>query len=330
LQYAATLRDKGSAAPSLWPWLRNVLVSGLTILLFLVLSGFMFVSASASAIPGDALYGPKRFIEDVRLNTSASPETAAALLAEFHQRRLVEIEALLLSGREEMVMFSGTVKAMAGDRWIVETIPVAIGGSTIIPDVVDTGNVVQVSGKTLGGALLADRIDLVSKGQPDPDLPLPTPSAVPSPTRPPATEPTATPEQTESEPEEIAPKPPPAVIEDDIEVGEDDGGAAEGGEQVVDEDGDGGAENVPEDGGGEETDGSEDDAADSSGDAGGDSDGGSDNKADEADEADEVDDADEVGDADEADEEEAGDEDEGEEASHESDEDGDESKKEDN
>ncbi len=59
------------------------------------------VQAAEGALPGDALYGVKRSLEEVRLLFSLSPEGDAALLATFLDERLEELERLLEEGRLE-------------------------------------------------------------------------------------------------------------------------------------------------------------------------------------------------------------------------------------
>jgi hypothetical protein len=55
--------------------------------------------ASESALPGDPLYGVKLGLEDVRLQLSSTAAGDRALLAEFADRRVSEIETLAHRGR---------------------------------------------------------------------------------------------------------------------------------------------------------------------------------------------------------------------------------------
>ncbi|MCK4962420.1 MAG: hypothetical protein KAS19_08030, partial [Anaerolineales bacterium] len=62
--------------------------------------------ASGGALPGDALYGVKRTIEEARLALTWTATGEAALLTQFIDGRLVETEALLAAGREDDVALS--------------------------------------------------------------------------------------------------------------------------------------------------------------------------------------------------------------------------------
>jgi len=62
--------------------------------------------ASGGALPGDALYGVKRTIEEARLALTWTATGDAALLTQFIDGRLVETEALLAAGREDDIAVS--------------------------------------------------------------------------------------------------------------------------------------------------------------------------------------------------------------------------------
>ena len=62
--------------------------------------------ASEGALPGDALYGVKRTIEEARLALTWTAVREAALLTQYIDGRMAETEALLAAGREEDLAMS--------------------------------------------------------------------------------------------------------------------------------------------------------------------------------------------------------------------------------
>lgn len=184
LRYAAAVQVKQRKSATVW--LREILVSSLAVLFILFFAGALMAVSASEAIPGDALYDTKLFLEQARLNYSANSETAAAFVEKLHQERLDEVIKLLSLGRQEDVIFSGVVEELAEGLWIVEGIPVEISSSTIIHNQVETGFVVQVKGKTSSNVVLAEEIEVMAEGSPDSDLTDPPspeePSAIPLPT----------------------------------------------------------------------------------------------------------------------------------------------------
>ncbi len=84
-------------------WARQpayILVSVVLALGLLVMSAGV-ARASGGALPGDALYGVKRTIEEARLALTWTATGDAVLLTQFIDGRLVETEALLAVGRED-------------------------------------------------------------------------------------------------------------------------------------------------------------------------------------------------------------------------------------
>lgn len=72
----------------------------LALVLGLLLSGLGVTTASASALPGDALYGLKRGIEETQLIFTFSPSADAALLLQFTNERLEEAALLADTNRD--------------------------------------------------------------------------------------------------------------------------------------------------------------------------------------------------------------------------------------
>lgn len=210
-------------------WLRRLMAPALAVLLVLFLGGAGLVNASGAAVPGDALYQAKRWVEDVRLNLATNPETAAELRERFRRERVSEVERLLDEGRAAAVSLSGRIDALDGDRWTVAGVPVRIVAGTTVDGTPIVGALVQVDGRTADGGVVADRVAVLIANltpepaspeestptptsptpsprptddsapiAPSPSLPVasPPPSPVVGPTRPPATRPapTATPD----------------------------------------------------------------------------------------------------------------------------------------
>ncbi len=101
-QMEPTQKPEGS------PWLSRprllrpavVLISMLMVVVMLA-SGVGVVNASADSIPGDGLYPIKRTFEEIQLVLETSPEAEQALLLEFADERLAEMENALQAGRAQ-------------------------------------------------------------------------------------------------------------------------------------------------------------------------------------------------------------------------------------
>jgi hypothetical protein len=160
-------------------WLRRLMAPALVLLAVIFLAGAGFVGAAGSAVPGDALYEAKRFVEETRLRFTSDPEAAAALRERFERERVGEIERLLAQGRAADVAFTGIVESMAGDRWLVAGVPVDVSAAAIdgAPDV---GALVGVDGRTGDGMVQAQRVTILIGFAPEtPDEPLPAPTRTP-------------------------------------------------------------------------------------------------------------------------------------------------------
>ncbi len=95
----------------------------LALLALAFLGTSVVVAASGQAIPGDSLYGVKRFVEESRLALSPDPDQ---LLESLREERLREVRTLLSLSREGMVTFTGTVEVITAEQWMVAGVPVAI------------------------------------------------------------------------------------------------------------------------------------------------------------------------------------------------------------
>jgi hypothetical protein len=80
-------------------WKPAYALAGLVLAVALIGSGVGVASAAAGSLPGDRLYGVKRGLEEVSLALSPTRAGDATLLLDIAERRLVEAQALIESGR---------------------------------------------------------------------------------------------------------------------------------------------------------------------------------------------------------------------------------------
>jgi len=147
----------------------------------LVVVAGVAVTTSASAVPGDPLYGVKRAVESVLLSISSDRVTLAA---QFEQERIDEVEALLAAGREAEVEFGGIVESIQPNAWVVSGVPVALDGNTAVEGDPQVGRRARVRGRTIDGLLIATSIAVEPGAEPSPEPtvePQPESSATPTP-----------------------------------------------------------------------------------------------------------------------------------------------------
>lgn len=154
----------------------RLLASTLAVLVMLIAGGAGLARASVAAVPGDALYQTKLFIEETQLNLTGDPERAAELRHRFSQERRNEVERLLAAGREAEVSLTGEITAMDGARWTVGGVPVVVSEATEVDGTPSIGAQVQVDGHTAGDAVVARGVTLLV----GPVRPLPTPPSPPT------------------------------------------------------------------------------------------------------------------------------------------------------
>lgn len=207
LAHAESL-NAAPARPSPWYRLRQILLPLASLALVVILFGATAVSVSGSAIPGDALYSVKRIVENVRLNRADDVETAVALMEQFREERIREVQTLLRTGRTAEVSFEGEVEAIQSDQWTVATIAVLLNAETNITGEPQIGESARVTGMTQNGVFSASAIDMLT-GTEMPPVPVETPEPTPEPTEPPTV--TATLEST-TEPTEAPTATPTATV----------------------------------------------------------------------------------------------------------------------
>jgi hypothetical protein len=189
--------------PSAWYRLRQALLPLVSLAVVLILFAITAVSVSASAIPGDALYSVKRLVETVRLNQTSDPTAAAALIEQYRQERIREVQTLLRTRRSAEVTFVGEVEAIQPEMWTVAAIPVTLNAQTSVEGQQQVGETARVNGRTAGGVLLANTIEILTNAATPPDPTVtPEPTVLPSvtatmtPTEEATTKPTADPTAT--------------------------------------------------------------------------------------------------------------------------------------
>lgn len=186
LETSAARRSAAVVSP--WGWLQRFLAPVMALLLILFLAGATIVTAAGSSLPGDALYGTKRLVEQVRLSVAANPE---ALQQQYRQERIREAEQLLNIGRSAAVTISGEIQAVQDGRLVVGGLVVNLRGNTTVEGMPFVGRQAVVEGHTEDGVLFADRIVVDEQSGPPIPTPTPTNTATPLPTV--TTEPTTTP-----------------------------------------------------------------------------------------------------------------------------------------
>ncbi|MGQ0601573.1 MAG: DUF5666 domain-containing protein [Anaerolineales bacterium] len=157
--------------------------------LAIALGGFGMVSASASSLPGEGLYGVKRAVEQAQLSFTPA-EARLALEQEFERRRADEVLSLLDRQRETEVQFVGIVESINGEQWVVRGLGVRV------PSALHTGfavgDRVRVTGNTqTDGIVRATRLEKLA------DNVTPMPTVAPS--TPPMWQSSETPEPSETE-----------------------------------------------------------------------------------------------------------------------------------
>jgi len=170
------------------------------------------VAASGTALPGDPLYGLKRTVEDVRLQSAGSPTQRQELQHEFEQRRVNETNDLLDAGRAGEVEFTGTIEVIQPNAWIVSSLVVQVDANTSIVGTPQINRVAEVRGVTGPKGLRASSITIESSSEsettPTPEatgIPQATETLEPTETVAPAT--TTTPQPTKTRQPTSVPRP---------------------------------------------------------------------------------------------------------------------------
>src|SRR5262249_5542415 len=94
-----------------------------------------------SSLPGDWLYGLKRFTENVRMLAGGN-----ALQTPFARRRIDEVASLLAQKHAADVVFDGELEGVNGADWRVAGIPVVVASNTPGAPSVNIGDLIEVQG----------------------------------------------------------------------------------------------------------------------------------------------------------------------------------------
>ena len=126
------------------------------VLITALVGGFFTVSASASSLPGDPLYGLKLSWERAQMVFTFDDDAQAELEEEFESERISEVEELLEEGREEEIEFSGIIEEIGTSAWIISGITVQVDQDTELEGILEVGTLVEVEAMTQeDGSLLA-------------------------------------------------------------------------------------------------------------------------------------------------------------------------------
>ena len=177
LREVDALQAQRTPVTPIWLWLQQAFRPALSLALLLLLFAVALPLLAAPALPGDSLYGAKRFVEEARLSLAAAPDRRASLLAEFNAERIREVQALLDAGRSAEVQFRGDIMQIEPDYWTVASLRAYLSPDTTVEGQPWLGGSALIQGRTEDGRLLASR--LVVLEQPPPPAPLPTPTPLP-------------------------------------------------------------------------------------------------------------------------------------------------------
>jgi len=153
------------------------------LLVIVLIGGWGLTTASAAALPGDALYPVKTGLENLRLTFTNDPAAQQRLQEERETRRQEEVRALLQLGQEADVHFSGILLEKTATTWNVGGLPVTLDSNTEVIGQPTVGTLINVEARTLAnGTLVASRLKVAELTDESPvDHPTPEPSHTPQP-----------------------------------------------------------------------------------------------------------------------------------------------------
>ncbi len=153
------------------------LVSALLALLLVIVLGAGVASASAQALPGDALYPVKRAIESAQLAVTFDGDTYDELQREHAERRRAEAREVLALQRAARLEFEGVVESVQSTTLIISGLALL----TTEPQIFQVADVVHVLARAERGLLVAEAITMLARPTP---FPAPTLTPILTPTRP--------------------------------------------------------------------------------------------------------------------------------------------------
>jgi len=149
LGHAAKLREKHP--PQRWFGLPRVATVALTAAFVVLISAGGLLTASAQALPGDALYSMKRAVEKVSLTLASGEKAKRSMQAEYNQRRIDETVVLLKLGRSEKVTFEGVLNEKTDNFWMVDDVRTLVMPNTRIMGQIEVGMGIEVTGDVQPG-----------------------------------------------------------------------------------------------------------------------------------------------------------------------------------
>ncbi|MBN1993507.1 MAG: hypothetical protein JW953_12475 [Anaerolineae bacterium] len=135
----------------------------ITVLLTLVMAALIVNYLATDAIPGDFLYGAKRFSETVQLSFAPNEGRQTELREKFNQRRLQEIEQLIEQNRAAVVQFRGILETKGDNLWVVAGHTIFLPPDIEIEKNIHEGDTVEIIGllRANNRVLIADTISVV-------------------------------------------------------------------------------------------------------------------------------------------------------------------------
>jgi hypothetical protein len=176
-------------------------VAGLVLMALLLAAGAIGVVATTQSLPGDELYAVKQVGHRVQISLTFGVQERQQLEERFQAQQRSDVQRALEAGRQGPVEFQGVVESLAGTRWVVGGVPVALTDETTLAGQPILGATAQVRGVLSGGdsvRAIEIRTDPAS---------IPEPTQTPQPTASP--EPTETPTSTETPEPTNTPMPSP-------------------------------------------------------------------------------------------------------------------------
>jgi hypothetical protein len=137
-------------------------LAGLALAAVFFVVGTGLIVASASSLPGEALYSLKRGIEDISLQLVPEQRARQDLTDSYTKRRIDEVKLLHQLDRSVAVSFQGIVSGMDDSRWVVGEINVILDDNAASDDSIKIGNRIEVHGTTSGdNTVLAQKLILL-------------------------------------------------------------------------------------------------------------------------------------------------------------------------
>lgn len=178
LQQAAQLSAEARQTRFSWRSVQRTLLPLAALATFVVLFGFTLLFASASALPGDALYGAKLLVESYQVEQAGDATAVFSLNHQLNEERVREVKALLRTNQTAELSFEGRLNTRQGSNWIIAGVPVAVSDQTQVEGYAVIGALVLVNGRAANGHFVASRIVVLEDGPATATTPPATTTAV--------------------------------------------------------------------------------------------------------------------------------------------------------